>query len=70
MTRENGRLAWKPIVQEWFNSNIGGDFTDNNHVKNSFKKYYMSYKVPVLTRRPEEAPLVYKPGRALGEGQD
>jgi len=66
MVRENNNVAWQPMVKGWFNSNIGGDFKDNLHAKNSFKKFYMNNLKPKFK---QETVTVYKPGRAFGEGQ-
>jgi len=42
MQKENGNLAWKPMVQAWFGQHIGEEFNDAMHLKNSFKKYYFA----------------------------
>lgn len=42
MQRENNNLAWRPMVSKWFAQHIGECFTDGNHVKNSFKKFYLT----------------------------
>lgn len=42
--KENGNLAWRPLVPGWMAQHIGEDFTDASHVKNSFKKYYLQKK--------------------------
>ncbi|OQB12816.1 MAG: hypothetical protein BWY15_02110 [Firmicutes bacterium ADurb.Bin193] len=44
MVRENNNIAWRPIVPEWFAQHIGEEFSDGQHLKNSFKRYYMSKK--------------------------
>lgn len=40
--KEFGNLAWRPLVPEWFSQHIGEDFKDGMHVKNSFKKFYIT----------------------------
>jgi len=42
--RENGNIAWKPLVSVWKLEHIGEDFNDGQHVKNSFKKFYLKQK--------------------------
>jgi len=39
--KENGNIAWRPMVQAWFLEHIGEEFKDGLHVKNSFKKHYI-----------------------------
>ncbi len=40
MVRENGNVAWRPLVDAWFNDHLMEEFKDGMHVKNSFKKFY------------------------------
>jgi hypothetical protein len=40
--KENGNIAWRPMVESWFNQHIGEEFKDAMHVKNSFKKHYLN----------------------------
>jgi len=40
--REFGGIAWKPLVPSWFEQNLQQDFSDDLHVKNSFKKFYIN----------------------------
>lgn len=44
MMREHNNLAWRPLIPAWFNEHLGEDFKDEQHVKNSFKRFYMSQK--------------------------
>lgn len=39
--KENGNIAWRPLVNGWFLEHIGEEFKDGLHVKNSFKKHYI-----------------------------
>lgn len=41
---ENGNIAWRPMVSKWFKEHLQEAFTDDMHVKNSFKKYYLFNK--------------------------
>lgn len=41
--KENGNIAWEPMVKGWFLEHIGEDFKDQLHVKNSFKKHYINH---------------------------
>jgi hypothetical protein len=47
---ENGNIAWKPMVDSWFNQHLGEDFAGGMHVKNSFKKHYLAN----LNKRPDK----------------
>lgn len=40
--RENGNIAWRALVSKWFSEHIGESFKDRLHVKNSFKKFYLT----------------------------
>lgn len=42
--RENGNQDWKLVVPKWFAEHIGERFNDGQHVKNSFKKFYLDQK--------------------------
>lgn len=42
--RENGSVDWKTQVPKWFNEHIQENFKDAQHVKNSFKKFYLDKK--------------------------
>ena len=44
MQKENGNVAWGPMVPKWFTEHLQEEFTDGMHVKNSFKKFYMFSK--------------------------
>lgn len=46
MERDMDNIAWKPLVNKWFLLHLMERFVDMNHVKNSFKKYYMMQKPP------------------------
>lgn len=61
--RENNNIAWKPLVSVWFDQHQGEEFKDNAHVKNSFKRYYLSKKVS------KEVTAIYTKPRVFGEGQ-
>ena len=52
--KENNNKAWRPLVEPWFLEHLGEAFNDNLHVKNSFKKYYISKLgfTPKQTRQP------------------
>ena len=52
--KENSNKAWRPLVEPWFLEHLGEAFNDNLHVKNSFKKYYISKLgfTPKQTRQP------------------
>lgn len=41
MVREQNNIAWEPLVPKWFEAHAGEDFKDEQHAKNSFKKFYM-----------------------------
>jgi uncharacterized protein YdaU (DUF1376 family) len=36
--------AWKPLVNNWFLEHLQENFQDNDHLKNSFKKWYINRK--------------------------
>ena len=52
--KENSNKAWRPLVEPWFLEHLGEAFNNNLHVKNSFKKYYISKLgfTPKQTRQP------------------
>lgn len=42
--RENGNLDWRTQVPNWMKEHVSENFKDSQHVKNSFKKYYLGLK--------------------------
>lgn len=42
MQKEYNLPAWQPLVNSWFLEHMHENFKDNSHLKNSFKKWYIS----------------------------
>jgi uncharacterized protein YdaU (DUF1376 family) len=42
MAKENGSIAWQPLLKGWMSEHTGEVFADPMHVKNSFKRYYLN----------------------------
>jgi uncharacterized protein YdaU (DUF1376 family) len=40
--KEYNLPAWKPLVNSWFFQHLQENFKDNDHLKNSFKKWYIT----------------------------
>lgn len=59
--RENGNVDWKALVPKWLSEHIGENFKDDNHVKNSFKKFYLDNKPKVngFKKETETAEQIY-----------
>lgn len=44
--KEYNLPAWKPLVNSWFCQHLQENFKDNDHLKNSFKKWYITQGRP------------------------
>lgn len=42
MQKENHNLSWRAMVPDWIVEHAGEEFSSRDHVKNSFKKYYLN----------------------------
>jgi hypothetical protein len=42
--KEYGLPAWNQLINSWFLENLQQNFQDNDHLKNSFKKWYINRK--------------------------
>lgn len=42
--KENGNADWRLMVPKWFSEHVGERFSNGDHVKNSFKKFYLNNK--------------------------
>lgn len=56
--RENGNIDWRSLVPKWFEEHLGENFTDDQHVKNSFKKFYINQKPNGKHNAPKEVVTV------------
>lgn len=50
--KENNNIAWRSLVPKWFDEHLGEEFKDANHVKNSFKKFYLNGKPKSFEAKP------------------
>lgn len=46
MQKENQNIDWRSLIDKWKSQHLLESFKDNMHVKNSFKRFYMSLKQP------------------------
>jgi hypothetical protein len=42
--KEHGLPAWNQLINKWFLEHIHENFEDNDHLKNSFKRWYINRK--------------------------
>jgi len=42
--KEHDLPSWNQLIVKWFNEHLHENFEDNNHLKNSFKRWYIGQK--------------------------